>query len=94
VRFACILNDLRHAYGRSGMGAVMGSKKLKAIAVRGKLVPPMANEKAVRDLARWMAQNFKKGTGFWKAGTGAAMEAFSLAGSCPHTTSRMAAMTK
>ena len=55
VRFACILNDLSHAYGRSGMGAVMGAKKLKAIAVRGKFVPPMANEKAVRDLARWMA---------------------------------------
>ena len=83
VRFACILNDLSHAYGRSGMGAVMGAKKLKAIAVRGKLVPPMANEKAVRDLARWMAQNFKKETGFWKAGTGAAMEAFSLAGVMP-----------
>ncbi len=83
VRFACILNDLSHAYGRSGMGAVMGSKKLKAIAVRGKHVPPMANEKGVRDLARWMAQNFKKETGFWKAGTGGAMEAFSLAGIMP-----------
>ncbi|MCX5908920.1 MAG: aldehyde ferredoxin oxidoreductase family protein [Deltaproteobacteria bacterium] len=83
VRFACILNDLSHAYGRTGMGAVMGSKKLKAIAARGGAVPPMANEKAVRDLARWMAQNFKKETGFWKVGTGAAMEAFSLAGILP-----------
>ncbi|NPV73964.1 MAG: aldehyde ferredoxin oxidoreductase family protein [Pelotomaculum sp.] len=35
VRFACILNDVYRAAGRSGMGAVMGSKNLKAVAVRG-----------------------------------------------------------
>ncbi|MGB0748675.1 MAG: aldehyde ferredoxin oxidoreductase family protein, partial [Magnetospiraceae bacterium] len=35
VLFACIMNDVDRAYGRSGVGAVMGSKNLKAIAVRG-----------------------------------------------------------
>ena len=35
VKFACIVNDMDRAYGRSGVGAVMGSKNLKAIAVRG-----------------------------------------------------------
>jgi aldehyde:ferredoxin oxidoreductase len=35
VRYACIINNLKRAVGRTGMGAVMGSKKLKAIAVRG-----------------------------------------------------------
>ena len=35
VRFACIMNDLHRAAGRSGVGAVMGSKNLKAIALRG-----------------------------------------------------------
>lgn len=35
VRFACVVNDLHRAAGRSGVGAVMGSKNLKAIAVRG-----------------------------------------------------------
>ncbi|HDI73569.1 MAG TPA: aldehyde ferredoxin oxidoreductase [Candidatus Korarchaeota archaeon] len=35
VRFACIINDYGDAAGRTGMGAVMGSKRLKAIAVRG-----------------------------------------------------------
>ncbi len=35
VRFACIVNDKHRAAGRSGVGAVMGSKNLKAIAVRG-----------------------------------------------------------
>jgi aldehyde:ferredoxin oxidoreductase len=35
TRFACIMNDKTRAAGRTGMGAVMGSKNLKAIAVRG-----------------------------------------------------------
>jgi len=35
VRYACIISELHRANGRSGMGAVMGFKKLKAIAVRG-----------------------------------------------------------
>ncbi len=35
VRYACVVNDLDRAAGRSGVGAVMGSKQLKAIAVRG-----------------------------------------------------------
>jgi aldehyde:ferredoxin oxidoreductase len=34
-RFACIVNDMDRAAGRSGVGTVMGSKNLKAIAVRG-----------------------------------------------------------
>lgn len=34
-RYACVVNDLHRAAGRSGVGAVMGSKNLKAIAVRG-----------------------------------------------------------
>jgi aldehyde:ferredoxin oxidoreductase len=35
VRFACIMNEKHRAAGRSGVGAVMGAKNLKAIAVRG-----------------------------------------------------------
>ncbi len=35
VRIACIINDKTRAAGRTGLGAVMGSKNLKAIAVRG-----------------------------------------------------------
>ncbi len=35
VRYAALTNELRHFNGRTGMGAVMGSKNLKAIAVRG-----------------------------------------------------------
>jgi aldehyde:ferredoxin oxidoreductase len=35
VSYACIINERRHVAGRTGMGAVMGSKNLKAVAVRG-----------------------------------------------------------
>lgn len=35
VKFACIMNEYHRAAGRSGVGAVMGSKNLKAVAVRG-----------------------------------------------------------
>jgi aldehyde:ferredoxin oxidoreductase len=35
VLFAAVVNDLHRAAGRSGVGAVMGSKNLKAVAVRG-----------------------------------------------------------
>ena len=36
VRYACVINDEGRAAGRCGLGALLGSKKLKAIAVRGK----------------------------------------------------------
>lgn len=35
VRYACIIHGQKHAFGRTGMGTIMGSKNLKAIAVRG-----------------------------------------------------------
>ncbi|MGC8602547.1 MAG: aldehyde ferredoxin oxidoreductase family protein, partial [Desulfomonilaceae bacterium] len=36
VKFACVMNDGHDAFGRAGLGAVMGSKGLKAIVVKGK----------------------------------------------------------
>ncbi len=51
VRFATISHDGRHA-GRGGMGAVMGSKNLKALAVRGDLVTPYAHPERVHALSR------------------------------------------
>ena len=55
VRYACILNDLTHAYGRTGMGAVMGSKNLRAIAVRGTGEVSAENPEKILELARSMA---------------------------------------
>ena len=60
VRMASIMNDLKHAYGRTGMGAVMGSKNLKAVAVRGKGGPDLANPDKVRELAKWVVDNYPK----------------------------------
>jgi aldehyde:ferredoxin oxidoreductase len=69
VRYACVLNELKHVNGRTGMGAVMGSKKIRAIAVRGTAKPPLADPEKMRDIAKKvlellpkspMAQNFKK----------------------------------
>ncbi len=58
VRFACILNDLTHAYGRNGHGAVMGSKRLRAIAVRGQQALPLAHPEKIREVAKWLADNY------------------------------------
>jgi aldehyde:ferredoxin oxidoreductase len=44
-RMACIVNDKYHVAARGGVGAVMGSKKLKAIAVRGKRQVPVFDRK-------------------------------------------------
>ena len=57
VRFACVSNDITHVAGRTGMGAVMGAKRLKAIAVRGSRVPEVADKENLRALNRWMLQN-------------------------------------
>ena len=57
VRYACVINDMNHAAGRGGMGAVMGSKNLKAIAVKGTTKVPVRKPKRLAKLASWMAQN-------------------------------------
>jgi len=53
VRYACPLNDYHHCAARGGSGAVMGSKKLKAIAVRGtgavEIANPVEFQEAVRE---------------------------------------------
>ena len=51
VLFANIMNDKHRASGRSGVGAVMGSKNLKAVAVRGTGGVKVAKPKAFRDAA-------------------------------------------
>lgn len=53
VRFAAIMTMSNRAFGRTGMGAVMGSKNLKAIAVRGTQKMTVANKKAIGALTRW-----------------------------------------
>ena len=59
VRIAAIMNMANRAHGRTGLGAVMGSKNLKAIAVRGTRKLQVADPKAVKELASWGARNVK-----------------------------------
>lgn len=57
VRFACVVNDLDAFAGRTGMGAVMGSKNLKAVACRGHQRPSLADSQAVATIAQWIKNN-------------------------------------
>jgi aldehyde:ferredoxin oxidoreductase len=52
VRFAAIMNMVNRANGRTGMGAVMGAKRLKAVAVRGTKPPKPAQPDRFRDLVK------------------------------------------
>ena len=52
VRFACISNELKHFNGRCGLGAVMGSKNLKAIAVRGRQRMALHDKERVREVVK------------------------------------------
>ncbi len=73
VRYACVMHGLKDAAGRTGMGAVMGSKKLKAVAVRGTTNLEGADHPTIQAMARRAAQEVKEEKrSAWasKAGTG------------------------
>jgi len=71
VKYACVLSMCCRANGRTGMGAVMGSKNFKAIVVRGYDEPEIADRDLLRELVRTGAELFKKpaNKGFGKYGT-------------------------
>jgi len=52
IRYACIMNDKGRSAGRCGMGALMGSKNLKAVAAVGNSKPQAADAGKVRALAK------------------------------------------
>jgi aldehyde:ferredoxin oxidoreductase len=70
VRFASIMNDVHRAAGRGGVGAVMGAKNLKAVAVGGNQRIPYRDRSAFTALSRTGAQKaLKNATAFAKYGT-------------------------
>lgn len=84
VRFACIALDMHDFLGRTGLGAVMGSKLLKAIAVNGKTRPEVANKDAVTDTARWMRDNYETPLGtMQEMGTARGVAILNAAGGLP-----------
>lgn len=60
VRFASIMNDVHRAAGRGGAGAVMGSKKLKAIAVKGTKTVPVADREKFMLVVREKVDKIRK----------------------------------
>jgi aldehyde:ferredoxin oxidoreductase len=86
--FACVINDLHRAAGRSGVGAVMGSKNLKALAVRGtkgvgNLRDPLAFMKATVAAKKVLAENAVTGQGLPKFGTQVLMNVINEIGALP-----------
>ena len=60
VKLACITNDVFREFGRGGCGAVMGSKKLKAIAVRGSGDLEFADAKGLKELVEMCLPVYKQ----------------------------------
>jgi aldehyde:ferredoxin oxidoreductase len=59
VRIACIINEKSRACGRTGLGAVMGSKNLKAIAVRGSKDITVADKDRLLELVKIQHERMK-----------------------------------
>jgi len=88
VLYAAVINDLHRAAGRSGVGAVMGSKNLKAIAVRGTkgvagIKDPMGFMRATTAAKKVLADNAVTGEGLPKYGTQVLMNVINEVGAMP-----------
>lgn len=87
VMFSCIINDKHRAAGRSGVGAVMASKNLKAIAVRGTGGVKVADAKQYRNVALKMYSILKKNPvtseGLPKLGTAILVNIINQSGALP-----------
>src|SRR5262249_17648441 len=86
VRFACIMNDKHRAAGRAGVGAVMGSKNLRAVAVRGTRGVAVAAAagfmRAVWHLRKHLAEAPGR-QGMTDLGTAATIDLTNAFGGCP-----------
>ena len=88
VLFAAVVNDLHRAAGRSGVGTVMGSKNLKAIAVRGtkgvgNIRDPKEFMKVTKEKKKILADNAVTGQGLPTYGTQVLMNVINEVGALP-----------
>jgi aldehyde:ferredoxin oxidoreductase len=86
VLFANIQNELEHFNGRTGMGAVMGAKHLKAVAVRGTKKIELAEPEKVKAISRWHNKRIKShppNVNLSKFGTSALVKILNNAGILP-----------
>jgi aldehyde:ferredoxin oxidoreductase len=86
-RYACIVNELGHYNGRGGVGAVMGSKNLKAIATKGTMKPEFADLESITAVAKKMVERISDTTtwanAFKQIGTHNCVEANIVGGGLP-----------
>ena len=83
VRYACVIHDVNRAAGRCGLGAVMGSKNLKAVAVRGSGDVPAADPDALRALMSGVNSMYEHFKNFRANGTGGNVTRLQEAGQLP-----------
>jgi aldehyde:ferredoxin oxidoreductase len=85
VRFGALINNANRANARAGMGTVMASKNLKAVAVRGSSRPELADPEALRALARWGADHLAESrvAGLNRLGTAGMLVGQSFVGGLP-----------
>ena len=70
VTCACVMHDDNHAAGRAGLGAVMGSKNLKAVAVKAGQAKDVADRDKLKEITKWTSGDGKiKWAGMQKNGT-------------------------
>jgi aldehyde:ferredoxin oxidoreductase len=83
VRYSVIMHGLFDAAGRGGTGAVMGSKNLKAIAVRGRKLPSSAKPEGIKELREWLSNNMNLVKGYRDFGTSGRIIEFEKLGNLP-----------
>ena len=87
VLLSCIINDEHRAVGRTGLGAVMGSKKLKAIAVSGdkkvEVAKPEEYKKVSKDCLEKLRKNPVTGEGLPTYGTAVLVNIINSVGALP-----------
>ena len=84
VRYAAIVNQQRHFHGRAGLGAVMGSKQLKAIVCRGRKRNEPAIRDELREVLRWFKDTYNQDAdGRHKLGTAQAVRSLDADGILP-----------
>jgi len=88
VLYAAVVNDLHRAAGRSGVGAVMGSKNLKAVAIRGTKGLSGIHDfpeflKVTAEKKQILAENAVTGQGLPKYGTQVLMNVINEIGALP-----------
>jgi len=86
LSYACVINDRGRAAGRCGLGAIMGSKKLKAVAAGGNIKPDLSDDGLLKELAkeaRAIINSDLTSKGFSEYGTMMSMDMGMMLGDVP-----------